>query len=81
MLSEYKLQEMLDEAAERGAKQALEKLGMHDEQAVGDVRELRDLLDSWRVAKRTIGQTILKALTTTTLAILAAGLYMHFGNK
>ncbi len=71
----------IEAAAERGAQRALERLGLHDESAMTDVRELRDLLDSWRAAKRTIGQTILKTMTTAFLALLAAGLLLQFGSK
>lgn len=70
---------LLDKAAEAGAKRALEKIGLHDDDAVTDVRELRGLLDTWREAKKTVGVTIAKVITTTILATLAAGFMLNFG--
>lgn len=78
MISAVELQQMLNEAAELGAKRALEKVGLHDDSAGDDVRELRSLLDGWRETKRTVGNTIAKAITTAILTALAAGLILHF---
>lgn len=73
------LKALLDEAAERGAESALKKIGLHDESAVHDLKEVRDLLESWRETKKTITQTVAKIITTGILAILALGTY-HYWN-
>ena len=73
------LARLLDEAAEKGARRALASVGLHDQDAGDDVRELRGLLESWRETKKTVGVTIVKAFTTAFLAVLAAGTYIHFG--
>lgn len=65
---------LIEEAAEVGARRALARVGLQDDDAIHDVRELRNLLDSWRQTKVTIGQTITKAITTFILGALAAGL-------
>lgn len=62
---------MVNEAAEHGAKKALRDIGLHDDNAVHDVRELRTLLDSWRETKRSIRSTIVKALTVAVLGFIA----------
>lgn len=72
---------MIEKAAAAGARTALREVGLSDEDANSDVRELRNLLDSFRSAKRTVGKTIVQALTTLFLAALMAGAYFNFTDK
>jgi len=71
--------QLIENAAEEGAKRALEKVGLSDSDAGVDIKELRNLLDAWRGAKRTIGQTIVRIITTALLMALAVGIYAKFG--
>ncbi|QTD44392.1 DUF6127 family protein [Ottowia testudinis] len=64
---------LLDVAAERGAKQCLANLGLENGHAARDIRELRDLLEAWRDARRTAWQTAVKVVTTGILAALLVG--------
>jgi len=69
---------LIEQSAELGAKKALRDIGFSDDDALlSDVSELRSLLDSWRSAKRTVGKTIVQALTTLFLAALMAGAYFN----
>lgn len=43
---------IVEKAAEVGARKALAAVGLHDESAAGDVKDLRELLASMRSAKR-----------------------------
>jgi len=70
-ISKAELILMVNEAAEHGAKKALRDIGLHDDNAIHDVRELRTLLDSWRDTKRSIKSTIVKALTVAILGFIA----------
>lgn len=72
-LSAKELEAMLERAAESGAKKALAGVGLHDDDAPRDVRDLRDLIESWRDAKREIGRTVMRIATTALLAALVAG--------
>ena len=72
---------MLDRAAERGAKKALHDVGLHDDKAGHDVRELRGLLDSFRNAKTTIGRTIIQFMTTAFIGALLAGAWVKWGGR
>jgi|TARA_R110000796_G_scaffold67735_2_gene155495 hypothetical protein len=73
---------LIEQSAELGAKKALRDIGFSDDDALlTDVSELRSLLDSWRSAKRTVGKTIVQALTTLFLAALMAGAYFNFTDK
>jgi hypothetical protein len=64
---------LIEDAAEAGARKALARVGLQDDDAIHDVRELRNLLDSWRQTKSTIGQTITRVTTMFLLGALAAG--------
>jgi len=65
---------MIERAAEEGAKKAMHALGLHDEDAAADVRELRGLLEAWRAVKDTALRTATKTVTTLLLAGIAAAL-------
>ena len=69
---------LIEQSAELGAQKALRGIGFSaDKELLTDVSELRSLLDSWRSAKRTVGKTIVQALTTLFLAALMAGAYFN----
>lgn len=73
---------LIEQSAELGAQKALRDIGFSaDKELLTDVSELRSLLDSWRSAKRTVGKTIVQALTTLFLAALMAGAYFNFTDK
>jgi 2-iminoacetate synthase ThiH len=76
-LSETEIKAMVEEAAETGAIKALAKVGLHDEAAVKDVGELRSLLDTWRLTKRTVITTVAKWITFAILSALALGAIMQ----
>ena len=65
--------DLLDSAAERGAERVLAHLGLENGHAARDIRELRDLLEAWRDARRTAWQTTIKVATTGILAALLVG--------
>ena len=65
--------DILEQAAEKGAERCLAHLGLENGHAARDIRELRDLLDAWRDARRTAWQTIIKVVTTGALAMLLLG--------
>lgn len=72
-LPQEELEAMLDRAAERGAERCLAHLGLENGHAAQDIRELRDLLEAWRDARRTAWQTAVKVITTGLLAALLVG--------
>ena len=77
-MTESEIKILVERAAELGARRALRNIGLSDEDALGDVSELRGLLDSWRTAKRTVGKTIIQGITTLILGGLIAGSYFNF---
>jgi len=73
-MSTADFEQLLTRAAERGARAALEQIGLGDERAARDVRELRSLLSCLRLAKSTAWQTFVKLLTTGVITLLIAGI-------
>lgn len=67
------LDELLTQAAHRGAERCLAHLGLENGHAARDIRELRDLLEAWRDARRTAWRTAIKVTTTGILAVLLVG--------
>jgi len=78
-MEQQELETIIQQAAEKGAKQALRDIGLSDKEAYDDVKELRGLLDSWRATKSTVGQTVARMLTTSILTALAVGIWMSWG--
>ncbi len=70
---------LIEAAAEEGARRALSDLGLHDDQAGEDMREIRSLLESWRSAKRTAMNTVVKWITTVFLTVMATAAYIKIG--
>lgn len=77
-ITQTDLQRLLDEAAERGAKRALERVGLHDDDAGADIRDLRTLIDGWRSAKRAAIAELIKWSTIGVLSFIAAGVYLKY---
>lgn len=78
-MTDSELQIMLDRAAKRGAGEALKELGLSDDNAVHDIKEMRDLLDTFRDMRRTILMTFAKMATTFVVGLLILGSYMKWG--
>jgi len=80
-VTKEEMAKLVEQSAELGARKALRDIGLSDDDALSDVSELRGLLDSWRSAKRTVGRTVLQAITTLVLGGLMAGSYFNFFGK
>lgn len=78
-LTKAELEDMMHRAAERGASTVLERLGLHDEKAGTDIRDLRGLLDAWRWAKRTAWNTFIRWSVTVLLSVIAASVVVKKG--
>lgn len=74
------LEALLTRAAKMGAKEALESVGLHDQEAGNDIRDLRTLIDGWRGAKSVVGQTVARTLTAGILGLMALGAWF-WANK
>lgn len=57
-----------------GAERALERLGLADAGAESDVRELRELLQGWRDAKRAATRAVLAWIARVAVVLLLLAL-------
>jgi hypothetical protein len=78
-MTDAELELLINRAAKEGAKEALKGIGLSDEEAYDDVKELRGLLEAWRSTKSAVGQTVARGITTALLGALLLGLYMGWG--
>lgn len=79
LMTESRLRTLLAEAAEAGARAALAKVGLHDEEAADDVKELRGLLGAWRDARQTAWSTVVRWATVALLTGIAAAVGIRVG--
>ena len=70
---------MLDNAARRGAKEALRSIGLLDDDAQKDIIEMRSLLEAWRDTRKSIWSTIIKLATVGVLTFIAGAVWMTMG--
>jgi 2-iminoacetate synthase ThiH len=78
-LSPEEIEDMLDRAARRGAKEALRSIGLLDDDAHKDITEMRSLLEAWRDTRKSIWSTIVKLVTVGVLTFIAGAVWMTMG--
>ena len=78
-LSPEELEDMLDRAARRGAKEALRSIGLLDDDAHKDIAEMRSLIEAWRDTRKSIWSTITKLVTVAVLTFIAGAVWMTMG--
>ena len=80
-MNQEQLNDVLEAAAERGARKALASVGLHDERAVDDVRQLRDLLGMYRLVRNSALATFGKAMMYALIgaAALWVGIKLKIG--
>jgi hypothetical protein len=70
---------LIEEASELGAGRALERLGLADRSAEGDVRELRELLSAWRDAKKAARGAVVGWAVRIVMALVLLGVAVKAG--
>ncbi|MFD1107483.1 DUF6127 family protein [Sphingobium olei] len=70
---------LIEEASEIGAGRALERLGLADRSAEGDVRELRELLSAWRDAKKAARGAVIGWVVRIAMALVLLGIAVKTG--
>lgn len=76
---EVTLRALMQAAGEAGAEHALERLGLADESARDDVRELRELLGAWRDAKKSAWKAAIDWAVRGCLALLLVSIAFKAG--
>lgn len=71
------LKAIVEKAAEDGARKALAGVGLHDEDAANDVRDLRQVMADWRAMKRGVLTALANAIVLGLLGLILAGAIWH----
>jgi len=75
VMTEIQLRGICEDCALEGAKKALADIGLHDESAANDIRDVRSLLEAYRIARRGFLTGLGKLIAIGVLAIIAFGVY------
>ncbi|PZQ48899.1 MAG: hypothetical protein DI551_00785 [Micavibrio aeruginosavorus] len=78
-MSRAELQSICDAAAESAAKKVLADLGLADEHAIHDIRELRTLVQAFRMAKKTAFKTAVRRITDFIFISVLVGIAAKLG--
>jgi len=78
-LTPEEIEIMLDNAARRGAKEALRSIGLLDDDAARDIIEMRSLLEAWRDTRKSVWSTVVKVTTVALLTFIAGAVWMTMG--
>jgi len=78
IITPEELEEMLDRAARKGAKEALRSIGLLDDSAQRDIVEMRSLIEAWRDTRKSIWNTVTKVMTVSILTFIAGVVWMNF---
>jgi hypothetical protein len=78
-LTSEEIETMLDNAARRGAKEALRSIGLLDDDAARDIIEMRSLLEAWRDTRKSVWSTVVKLTTVALLTFIAGAVWMTMG--
>lgn len=73
------LRALVEEASEMGARRALARLGLADEDARDDVVELRQLLKAWRDAKSSARNAVIGWVVRVALALVLVAMAIRTG--
>lgn len=77
-LTKQELEQMLETAARKGAKEALSSVGLQDDDAGNDIRDLRQLVDGWRSMKRTALRTFTHWVVIFILGLITMGAWSEW---
>lgn len=72
-------EERLKQIVQDSVKQALKDIGLEDENAGHDIKDLRDLIANWRQMRTSALKTFATWLTLGALGLITLGAYKQFG--
>jgi hypothetical protein len=76
-VTDAEIAEIAERVAKKAVDETLRRLYLNDDDSGKDVHDLRELLSSWRSAKKTIGTTVTRSVTLFVLGMLALGAVMQ----
>ncbi|HUN53320.1 MAG TPA: DUF6127 family protein [Candidatus Sulfotelmatobacter sp.] len=78
-MTDEQIEALLERAASRGANEALRRIGLGDEGAGDDVRQVRNLLDAWRTAKHITVHAVIDVLKKLVAWLFFAFIILALG--
>ena len=72
-LSKAEIEQMIEDASEKAAKKVLTNVGLGDEYAMKDVKDLRSLLKALKAAKKDALRLFIKWVISVILILITAG--------
>ncbi len=72
-MTDAEINALIEKAAECGARRALAAIGLCDAKAADDMRDLRGVLEAFRLAKSAAWTTFVRLLTAAIFAAILAG--------
>ena len=72
-LPSSEFEQLLETAAEKGARRALADVGLDGKTAAADVRDLRSLIDAIKIVRNTALQTAVHVVVTAVLLLIVLG--------
>jgi Family of unknown function (DUF6127) len=73
------LRAIVEEATDNGAVRVIDRLGLGDASAHGDLDELRELLQAWRTAKSSAWKEVVTWTVRGALTLLLIGIAVRLG--
>ncbi|GAB5488884.1 MAG: hypothetical protein Pars2KO_24540 [Parasphingorhabdus sp.] len=73
------LRAIVEEATDNGAVRVIDRLGLGDATAHGDLDELRELLQAWRTAKSSAWKEVVTWTVRAVLTLLLIGIAVRLG--
>ena len=80
IISKCELEQLLEEASKQGAKLALSELGLDDENARTDIKDMRELLTALRMAKKDSFRLFIRWMAIGIMTLITAGFISLLGN-
>ena len=80
-LSEIELEALLIKASKQGAKAALKEIGLDDDLAYMDIANLRELLKSFRMAKKHAFKVFIRCMVFGFITLITAGFIALIGDN
>jgi hypothetical protein len=78
-MDEDRLRIIMQEVVRTEIDRAFKSVGLHDDDAGNDVRDLRSLITDWRGIKKVVWQTVARAGTVFVLGLLMLGAWSKLG--
>ena len=80
IISECEFEKIIQRASKEGARLALSELGLDDDHAHLDIRDLRELLKAFRIAKKDSFRIFIKCIIVGIITLITAGFISLIGD-